>query len=273
MPNRNYLIILCGLPASGKTMFANRFKSILEMNREESLIVIVDPDKIRNALYPGVFNYKKENLVRKKTLKEIQKALKKGVIVISDDLNYYASMRHDLKDVAEKLKVSFYIIHISTPVEQCINWNIERGEPIPNEIIYKIEEKFDSFNTYAWDKPFITLNILKVMDLDDKIKQILKQIDQDIKLSSEQAIKYKKIKNRYNENLDQITRKIVNRYVKDLNDKSLITKILKLRKEFITQNLDKGMSNSEIDKRFTYFLNDQLKEGKINSPPHNNFKK
>lgn len=267
MLKRNYLIILCGLPASGKSRFANKFKSLLEKTREGSQAIIIDPDKIRDELYDGVFDYKKEKRVRKKNLKEIRMALKKEIIVISDDLNYYTSMRHDLKNIAEKLKLPYYIIHVSTPLEQCIIWNKERGEPIPNEIIYNIDRKFDSFHSYAWDKPFISLNLLNISDLERKIRQILELIEHDIKLSSEEAIKLKlqRIKNRYNEKLDHITRKVVNLYVKDLNDKLLITKMLRLRKEFIKQNMDKDMRNSEIKKKFTFFLKTQMKEDKINS--------
>ena len=275
MPKQNFLIILCGLPASGKSMFAFKFKSISEMTRRKVKVTIIDPDRIRKDLYSGFFNYRKESLVRKKNLKEIQKALKKGKIVISDDLNYYTSMRHDLKDVAEKVKVAFYIIHISTPIEQCIIWNKQRGEPIPNEVIYKINEKFDLFNTYAWDKPFRKLNLKKILDLEGKIKLLLKEIEHDIKLNSEQDSNEKpqKTKNRYNEKLDQITRKIVNNYVKGLKDESLIKKLVSLRKVFIKHNLDKVMSNSEIKKKFTNFLKMELKEENFNFFHQNNFKK
>ena len=184
MHKHNYLIILCGLPASGKSTFANKFKSILEITTKDSQAIIIDPDRIRNNLFPEFFNYKKESIVRKKNLREVRKALKEGIIVISDDLNYYTSMRHDLKDIADKYKLPYYIVHISTPLEQCIIWNKQLGEPIPNELIQNIDKKFDSFHSYAWDIPFISLNLLKITNLDQKIRQLLELIKQDMKLSS-----------------------------------------------------------------------------------------
>jgi tRNA uridine 5-carbamoylmethylation protein Kti12 len=234
----------------------------LEITRKESQVIIIDPDRIRNNLFPELFNYKKEKIVRKKNLKEVQKALKKGLIVISDDLNYYTSMRHDLKRIADNYKLSFYIIHISTPLEQCIIWNKKRGEPIPNELIQNIDKKFDPFHSYAWDKPYISLNLLEITNLDEKIRKLLELIEQDKKLRAEEVIKTnsQRIKNRANQKLDQITRKIVALYLKDLSDKRLITKILSLRKEFIKNNMDKHMRNSEIKKKFTSFLKTQLKE-------------
>lgn len=261
MPNRNFLIILCGLPASGKSTFARNLKSFLEMNSKE--VMIIDPDNIRNELYSGTFDPRKENLVRKKNLTKIRKALKKGFIVISDDLNYYTSMRHDLKEVAEKLKVLFYIIYISTPVEQCIIWNNVRGKPVPNNVITNIYEKFDYFNTYSWDKPFRTFNLSESNNPEEKIKHLLKEIELDINLTKEQSVinKSQKIKNPYKESLDHITRKVVNHYMSNWNESSNVSKILSLRKEFIKHNLDNEMSNSEIAKKFNLFLKTHLQEG------------
>jgi O-phosphoseryl-tRNA(Sec) kinase len=262
MPKKNFLIILCGLPASGKSTFARNFKSILEMNSNQKT-TIIDPDKIRDDLYSGTFDPDKENLVRKKKLIKIQKDLKKGFIVISDDLNYYTSMRHDLKEIAEKLKIPFYIIHISTPVEQCIVWNGARGKPIPNDVINNIFDKFDYFNTYSWDKPFRTFNLSEKIDLGEKIKQLLKEIEQDINLTKEQygINKAQKFENPYKEKLDLITRKVVNHFINNRNEESNVSKILILRKRFIKQNLDNEMSNSEIAKKFNLFLKTQLHEG------------
>jgi len=71
MTKRNYLIILCGLPASGKSSFAKKFKHIYERTKDAIQVKIVDPDKIRVRLYSGVFNYKKE-------FKRNSKSFKKG---------------------------------------------------------------------------------------------------------------------------------------------------------------------------------------------------
>ncbi|MFW9929830.1 MAG: AAA family ATPase [Candidatus Thorarchaeota archaeon] len=262
MSNRNFLIILCGLPASGKSTFARNLKSYLSKMNSNQDVIIIDPDKIRNELYSGTFDPRKENLVKKKNLTKIQKALKKGYIVISDDLNYYTSMRHDLKEVAERLKVPFYIIYISTPVEQCIIWNDARGKLVPNSVINNVYEKFDYFNTYSWDKPFRTFNLSENNNLENKIKQLLKEIEQNINLKIEQSVvnKSQKFKDPYKESLDHITRKIVNHYMNNWNERSDVSKILGLRKEFIKHNLDNEMSNSEIAKKFNLFLKTHFHE-------------
>ncbi|TFF90168.1 MAG: adenylyl-sulfate kinase [Promethearchaeota archaeon] len=267
MAKQIYLIILSGLPASGKSTFARSFASVLELNRTEVKVKIIDPDKIRKKLYSGIFNHKKENLVRKKHLREIEKALKKGFITISDDLNYYTSMRHDLKAIADRLQIPFYIIHISTPLTQCIAWNEKRGKPIPNEVLQNIEDKFDLFNTYSWDKPFSSFNLLEIANLETKLKSLREKIEQDINLQLEQSHvdDNAKVNNQFNESLDQVTRKIVKRYVKDLNNDSLRTQILNLRKAFVKRNLYKKADQSEIANNFIRFLKEQLKDDEFNS--------
>ncbi|MFX1258837.1 MAG: adenylyl-sulfate kinase, partial [Promethearchaeota archaeon] len=103
MVKNNFLICLTGLPASGKTTFANQLKDIIEKRINNFKVKVVDPDKIRGNLTPHEFNYNNEQIIRKKNLEDIQNGLKQGYIVISDDLNYYTSMRHDLKEIAENL--------------------------------------------------------------------------------------------------------------------------------------------------------------------------
>ena len=73
----NFLICLTGLPASGKTTFAKTLKIVLEDRFESYKVDIIDPDKIRDSLSSGEFDYSKEQLVRKENLKDIRDALKK----------------------------------------------------------------------------------------------------------------------------------------------------------------------------------------------------
>ncbi|GAH04672.1 unnamed protein product [marine sediment metagenome] len=102
--NKNFLICLTGLPASGKTTFASKLKEILEKKFTKLTVSIIDPDIIRHTMAPNKFNYTLEPIVRERNLTEITKELSKGNIVISDDLNYYSSMRTKEYDFEERFK-------------------------------------------------------------------------------------------------------------------------------------------------------------------------
>ena len=74
---------------------------MIETN-SNGIVNIVDPDLIRAKL-SSKFDFKIEKEVRQKHLAQVENFLKNGMITISDDLNYYSSMRHELKEIAERL--------------------------------------------------------------------------------------------------------------------------------------------------------------------------
>ncbi|MFX0144831.1 MAG: AAA family ATPase [Candidatus Hodarchaeota archaeon] len=261
MVDTNFLICLVGLPASGKSTFANSLKTALQKRFNKLEVKIIDPDIIRNNLTSNKFDYEKEHLVRKRNLEIIKGELEKGNIVISDDLNYYSSMRHDLKEITDDLNLGFYIIYIATPIEICMKWNEKRGEPIPKEVIVKIQDKFDMFDKYYWDKPIAKYDLSEIVDLNIIIMEFLTRLDKEMNIRDHKIIK-KKITNdlsSYNENLDKITRTYIGKLVLNPYFNPLKKKIFQLRKTYIKENKNKALSEAEILKSFKIYLEKTLK--------------
>lgn len=261
MINKNFLLILVGLPASGKTLIANALKKSLESKYENFQVKIVDPDQIRNSFFPQIFNPKKEQLVREKSLNEIELGLSKGFIVISDDLNYYTSMRHDLKHIAEQNSSKYYILHVSTPLEKCIKWNKKRGEPIPIEVIHKINEKFDSFNSYNWDYPLKTIDPSKSDNLEKELEDVIKSIEKNFKNESLKLYHKKEKRTQreeFHEELDRITRSLIGEFSKNKKYQPFMKRISKLRKKFIKNHLNDLILESRISKEFLKYIKRNL---------------
>lgn len=259
---RNFLVCLTGLPSSGKSTLARRLKQEILKQDPRQEIKIIDPDIIRTKLTGDMFDPEKEDVVRKKNLKAIEKALKKGKIVISDDLNYYSSMRHELREIADNLNLPFFIIYISTPLETCIEWNVDRGLPIPNEVIYKINNKFDYFEKYEWDTPDLVINPSKGDDLTPKIRNFLIMVRKEFqKLRTKGDSPPHPIKNHHDEyaqKLDILTRETVSELLKEPHNREVKSKILAARKHFIKKNLDKAIQISKIPEKFKKFLKKQV---------------
>ncbi|MFX1588482.1 MAG: AAA family ATPase [Promethearchaeota archaeon] len=260
MIKKNFLLILVGLPSSGKSTIAEILKDLIKKKYTNFQVKIVDPDKIRNSISPNKFNYQKEQLVREKSLNEIRTGLNQGFIIISDDLNYYTSMRHDLKQIAEEKNISYFILHIATPLQTCIEWNKERGEPIPQDVINKINEKFDSFNNYNWDNPIQIIDPSKFDDLEDKLGKVINVIERNLRMISLDLYHRgeKTDKELYHEILDRITRNIIGNIIKNDNYHPNIKKISKMRKEFIKKNLKKIMTETQISENFLKFIKKYL---------------
>lgn len=259
--NKNFLICLTGLPASGKTTFASKLKEILEKKFTKLTVSIIDPDIIRHTMAPNKFNYTLEPIVRERNLTEITKELSKGNIVISDDLNYYSSMRHDLKNLAENFNVNFFIIHISTPFETCLTWNEIRGEPIPNTTIKKINRKFDNFGKYSWDYPEAIYDISRIQDLNKEIEDLVERIKNKVSTSKEILEKEDRVKeffNLDNENLDKITRVYVGKLLQNSEFISMKKNIIKTRKLFVKLYKNKSLKESEIANIFKEYLEKRL---------------
>ncbi|MFX1340512.1 MAG: AAA family ATPase [Promethearchaeota archaeon] len=257
----NFLICLVGLPASGKTTFAKKFKKFLEQNRDYPKVKIVDPDKIRSTLTPDEFDYNSEQRVRKDNLKQIENGLKKGFIVISDDLNYYSSMRHDLKLIADRHNLMFFIIHISTPLRICLQWNEKREENLPNSVIEKIAYKFDNFDKYKWDCPIATINPSEIKNLQATFDKLMEQITYEIEkinMLNNKEISLRQSSNQNLERLDRITRLVVSEVLRNSEFNLYKTKILKLRKLYVKTNKKTNLEESEISRTFKDYLEKHL---------------
>jgi len=257
----NFLICLAGLPASGKSTFAKKLKAVVEKKYNNLDVKIIDPDIIRLNLNSNKFDYEKEHIIRKENLKKIKSELEKGYIVISDDLNYYSSMRHDLRDIANTLNVDFFIIHISTPIEICLRWNEQRGEPIPNIVIKRIYEKFDNFYRYKWDITDAVYDVSQTVELnlltEDFLERILVKRDRK-KFEIKSLEKKREFPNLDNENLDKITRIYIGKLLHDSRYLPLKKRIIKLRKIYVKLNKNRALSEPEILKSFKFYLEDNF---------------
>ncbi|MHA1637732.1 MAG: AAA family ATPase, partial [Candidatus Thorarchaeota archaeon] len=198
---------LCGIPASGKTTFAEKLMS--ELSKEQD-VKIVSTDAWRDESYISEFKPEKEQVVRKKALEETQSFLLDGFSVIHDDTNYYSSMRHELFDLANENDCVFVVVHIATPLDIALQWNDTRTSVIPSAVIEKIHERMDiPGEKYAWDKAILTINV-QTANVEAEIANIRRFIH-----TSEPASSQVQSVSGPSEKYDEFTRKIVSEFLKD----------------------------------------------------------
>ncbi len=224
-------------------------------------VLVIDPDEIRDEISPGKFDFNKEQVVRTKNLDTIRTALKNKFIVISDDLNYFSSMRHDLKKIADNLNIKYFIVHITTPLDVCLKWNNMRGKIIPNNVIKRISNKFDNFDKYNWDYPILRYDPTKLQPFDGKTERIIEEIIEKIannvnsKKKNEKFEEYSNIKK---EKWDIVTRKIIGELLMDPLYMSFKKEIIGYRKLFFKNNIITTLDDVEITKFFKKYLEQHL---------------
>ncbi|MHA1729895.1 MAG: AAA family ATPase [Promethearchaeota archaeon] len=251
-----FLIILCGLPSSGKSLFVQSLKNKVPFR---NFIEVVDTDKIRKNNFGNVFTPENEVKVRKMAIKEIENFLGMKRVVISDDINYYESMRQELKKTAEKMEKCYFIIYVSTPLENCLKWNKNRVNPIDESIIKKISEKFDiPGNRYQWDRPLLTVDLSEedinaaIFRFENEIKEVIKK---EHGLYGKESKKVSNT-NKINIDIDIITRKFLNVYYEFVKDEFLEKKRINVEEADPIKNKIVYLikNNAEIEKKFNIIL-------------------
>lgn len=217
------MVILIGLPASGKSTLAKLLDEKLTSLYPKH--IIIDTDQIRTQLIGSNFDPSKEKDVIIEKLNMIRKHISIDNAIIVDDMHYYVSMRHELYEMIQNQQGIFASIYCDTPLEICLLWNHIRSNPVPDTVINDIAQKFNiPGEKYTWDKPFYIVHMEKNV-LQEDIERIFVKITNIIKkMKIEQsAKKINDTTNYFLENIDQTIRNLFHHLIiQDLNEAQLI---------------------------------------------------
>ena len=128
------LIMLRGLPASGKTTWATE----AARNGRYS---VVSKDTIRELHFPN-YRRKDEREVVRMEDHLIEESLSDGHSVIVDDTNLNPIHKKRLRNLAEAHAAEFHIKDFDVPLEECIQRNIKRGMKVPTSAIVEMHNKY-----------------------------------------------------------------------------------------------------------------------------------
>ena len=134
--NKNVLIVMCGLPASGKSTYTNWLA-------ESSVFCAVCPDSIRGELYGDESiqgDGKQVFTIAHARIKDLGKGKNN---VVFDATNINAKRR---KELVKEMRPYFDIIickWFSVPYTLCLTRNEERERKVPEEVITRMWENFE----------------------------------------------------------------------------------------------------------------------------------
>lgn len=130
------LLLLKGLPASGKTTFAK------ELVRNDGNWVRVNKDDLRNMLNGGKWSGARERKVVELERRLVTEALENGKNVVVDDTNLNPTHEQYFKELAESHNVDFEIREFDTPLEECIKRDNARPNGVGETVIRKMYNQY-----------------------------------------------------------------------------------------------------------------------------------
>ena len=231
---KQFLIAICGIPASGKTRLSKAIA--LECGCHD--VHVVSTDDWRDEEYHREFIPENERRVRQLALDLTSELILKGHSVIHDDTNYYKSMRHELFEIAREAGCVFSVVHVTTPLETALQWNRMRDVVVPDDVITQINERLDvPGGRYAWDTPIIEAD-LSMRTAEDIASEIVARLEAVEPLADTHAEPDSDSANRL---LDTVTRQTVARFLRDCPECRRDPDVHRIRREVLRQAREIGM--------------------------------
>lgn len=140
------LLMLKGLPASGKSTYARKILSGEEQfegaNGAKMKWKNVTKDDLRAMIHDGKFSSDREKDIVMARDALIETYLDAGYSVISSDTNLAPKHEEFLKRLAEKHGASFFMKFFDVPVDECIKRDLKREHPVGSGVIESMHQQF-----------------------------------------------------------------------------------------------------------------------------------
>ncbi len=126
------LVMLCGLPGSGKSTFTQEFQG-----------PVVSTDAIREMVTGDAANRGRDSLVFKLAREMLAHYLSRGTSVMYDATNLRRSSRRQIIALARRYNARVRIIWIDCPLELAIRRNFQRKRQVPAHVIRRMHREFE----------------------------------------------------------------------------------------------------------------------------------
>eukprot|EP00934_Nitzschia_sp_Nitz4_P009402 Nitzschia sp. Nitz4//scaffold7_size249615//15816//16733//NITZ4_001137-RA/size249615-processed-gene-0.276-mRNA-1//1//CDS//3329558322//9392//frame0 len=262
------VILLCGLPASGKSTWARRITKALEDQSQpnEYRVIHLEYDVLEDALIqdPSSPEVRREawNEARTEATRQLKEHIHsrspiEKLIILMDDNYYFRGMRKDIHRLllsefdihsTEETNLRFGLVWVKTPVSICLERNPQRSRPVDDSIITQMQEKFEPPRLFWEVDCCLTLQDTSTLD---SVLEFVRNCPKIIPLPEENEEEQEAERKRTRENflcqMDQRLRQWVGHLAR--HDKSLARGANQARKE-ILHGL-KDPDNKEYNMRTT----------------------
>lgn len=139
------VIVMCGLPACGKSTLAEKISNIFLQANIEDGVAIVSSDRIRKQLYGNEEKQGNPKEVFAKVYNKVADTLALGYKrVIVDSTAVTKKDRKKIIDNLSNLNVDFVCVYFPVDIDKSIKQNKMRARHVPEDVIYRMADKFQA---------------------------------------------------------------------------------------------------------------------------------
>jgi predicted kinase len=138
-----HLVLLCGLPRSGKSTWVKN-------NKKDAIVVSLD--EIRKEIFGHQFHGPSEYFVMGIAKSMVRLLLAQHKSVIVDATNVRRQWRAEWENLAEERSAKCAIICFKTPLEVCLKRNevCPENEQVPVDVLVSMNERFELENPISY---------------------------------------------------------------------------------------------------------------------------
>ena len=140
------VVVICGLPGSGKSHFAHRFfkdKDRKRVNRKEIRRFLFEMTSFGDKWQEDFFDDLDEHLVKHVERRIIEHLLGNDQKVLIDNTSVSRSSRSQYLKTVLSAKKSIGVIYINNPLPKCLERNRDSANPIPERVISNLSAAVD----------------------------------------------------------------------------------------------------------------------------------
>lgn len=187
------LIVLCGIPGSGKTTKANELKKYFE-EKHNKIVEIINEESLnldKNVYYGSAIKEKEHRAFLKSNC---EKKLSNETITILDSSNYIKGYRYEIYCLSRQYKITQCVVYLKTSISTCKEYNMyNESNNFNDEQFIEIGKRMEEPNPRnRWDSPLFSIfegcplpleEIANVLLFQDKKSKDPVSTKQDQKLS------------------------------------------------------------------------------------------
>lgn len=150
---KSKVILTCGVPAAGKTTWAENFIK----NKTDSYVI--ETDAIRKELTGSYEDQTQNKEVFKIAHARLGEALRDNIeYIVFDATNLKVWSRDAIIEIAKKYKAEVHCVYFSVPLATCFKRNDERERHVPDHVIVHM---FSTMETPTIEEGFDSIKVIK----------------------------------------------------------------------------------------------------------------